>query len=384
MQKYLSILILYIFFSCNPEKKETPDTSQNKETINENQVSLSDKQFNALDIELGGIDNRAMHGEIKCNGIVDVPPQNMVSVSAPMGGFIKNINLLIGDKVKKGQVLAWLEHPDYIQLQEDYLKALGQEKYFSQDLSRQEELNNENVGAKKNLQQSQAQAQSARATKLALEAKLEMIGLPIEKIQTGKIYKKIPLLSPIDGFVKIVNINAGKFVSPADVILEIINTEILHIELQVFEKDFYKIEGGQKVIFKVNNQPTEMQAIVHLTGKTFDEADKTVNIHCDVSGKYPQLLPGMYVNARVITGNKLSSCLPDEAIIMEGDLNYIFILESHGEGKYNFKKLLIKPGLENEGFTEVGLSENLKKNEKIVKKGAYFINSTLKNTGEEE
>ena len=387
--KYLFFcFFIFYIFSCGnkteSENKKTGENTKKDSSTSLTEISLTDKQFNNIGIELGGLEEKNINDEIKCNGIIDVSPQNMVSVSAPMGGFVKYVNLLIGDHVVRGQVLVILEHPDYIQLQEDYLKAVSQEKFLNLEFARQQELNKENVGAKRNLQQSESQEQNAKATLLALEAKLSMIGLPVHQIKQGKIFKQIPLVSPINGYVRAVNVNLGKFVSPTDIVIELINNDVLHTELQVFEKDIFKIHTGQKVIFKVNTHPNrEMNAEVHLTGKTFDENTKTVNIHCDVIGKYNDILPGMYVNARIFTGDVLTKTLPSEAILTEGEMKYIFIEMNHAKEKHNFKKIAVKTGIEEEGFTEVTMLETLKNPNLIVKKGTYFINAAMKNTGEE-
>ena len=60
---------------------------------------------------------------LKLNGIIEVPPQNMIAVSVPLGGYLQSTHLLEGMKVKKGEIIATLEDQQYIQIQQDYLIA---------------------------------------------------------------------------------------------------------------------------------------------------------------------------------------------------------------------------------------------------------------------
>ena len=238
MKKHLLItsVFLLLAFACSKKESHPTNISIAKMGSQPEAVTLSEEQFKSLNIEVGSSDKRSMSGLIKANGVLDVPPQNMVTVSAPLGGFIKSTELLQGMKVKKGQTIVVLEHPDYIQLQEDYLSGKNQLEFLELEYKRQEELSKENVNAAKALQQAKSNYFGMKAKVQGLKAKLKLININPQDLETGEIKNVISIPSPISGFVTQVNVNIGMHVNPMDVMFKIIDTEHLHAEAQVFER----------------------------------------------------------------------------------------------------------------------------------------------------
>ena len=93
---------------------------------------------------------------LRVSGKIDVPPQNMVSISVALGGYLKWTNLLPGMRIKKGELLAVMEDQQYIQLQEDFLTAKTKLNFSEKDYIRQKELNQIKDNSDKVYQQSEA------------------------------------------------------------------------------------------------------------------------------------------------------------------------------------------------------------------------------------
>lgn len=363
-------------------------------------VELTFAQSKIAGIELGTIERKQISGTIKVNGILDVPPQQLVSISAPLGGFIKNTSLLQGSKVKKGQVIATVENLDFIQLQQDFLEAKGQLQLAKSDYERQQQLAKENVNSQKTLQQSNTNFLTWQARYNGLREKLKFINVDMRSVEQGNFSSAINLYSPIDGYVTEVNVNVGKFVNPSDVLFEIVDTEHLHAELIVFEKDVLKLKIGQKVRFTLANEAKERMATVYLIGREIRK-DRTVRIHCHIDTEDKELLPGMYLSALVETGGALVPALPDEAIISYQGKKYMFVAteevhvkeEEKGESEnisggktheesQQFGMVEIETSNSELGYTEVTVPDSLS-NSSIVIKGAYSILSKMKNSEEE-
>lgn len=357
----------------------------------EGNVELTSAQAKNAGIELGKIEHKQISGTIKVNGVLDVPPQQLVSISVPLGGFLKNTSLLQGSKVKKGQVVATIENLDFIQLQQDFLEAQGQLELAVSDYERQQRLAKENVNSQKTLQQSKATLSTWQAKFHGVKEKLKMINVDIQAVESGKLSSSINLYSPINGFVTEVNVNIGRFVNPSDVLFEIVDTDHLHAELIVFEKDVLKLKLGQKVRFTLANETKERMATVYLIGREIRD-DRTVRIHCHIDDEDQQLLPGMYLSALVETGSGLVPALADEAIISYQGKKYIFILrqkgftpndpDNIGAEKLHFNMVEIQTTNSELGYTEVIVPDSLA-NSEIVIKGAYAILSEMKNREEE-
>jgi len=378
----IGMLLLGLFFAgCSSTEQPIVKDEHNQV---ENTVELTAEQYKTADIQLGVIELKPLSGTIRVNGMLDVPPQNLVTISSPFGGTIKNTELLQGMKVQKGQVVATIQNPDFIGYQQDYLDFKSQLEYLKLEFERQEELAAGNINAKKTVQKANSEYQSMRARVNGLKARLQLMNISISSLEKGNIQSSSPLYSPISGYVTQVNTNIGAFVTPADVLFKIADTEHLHAELTVFERDIPKLKVGQKVRFTLANEDKERMATVYLIGREIG-SNRTVNIHCHLDKEDRELIPGMYLKALVESGSSKVTALPDKAIVeFEGE-KYIFVERKTNHAREHlFEIIAIKTGVSELGYTEVILPANINlENSKIVINGAYDILSKLKN-GEEE
>ena len=376
------IVILSVFISSCANKAE--ETKQEEKPIETNSVELTNNQFKVADVTLGKIEMKALSGAIKVNGMLDVPPQNLVSISAPMGGFLKSTELLQGMKVVKGQLIAVMQNAEYIQLQQDYVDNKSQLEYLEAEYKRQEELAKENVNSQKVLLQSKTQYQSMMAKVSGLKSKLSLLGINTIQIESGNFQNTITIYAPISGYVTQVNVNIGMYVNPTDVMFKIVDTEHLHAELTVFEKDVPKLKIGQKVRFTLANETTERIATVYLIGREIRE-DRTVRIHCHLDKEDIELLPGMYLKAYVEAGTQNVPALPDKAIVNFEGNSYIFVsVPSDKKDNHHFKLVQVTKGVSELGYTEVQLPKEVNAESSIVINGAFDILAKMKNSEEEE
>ncbi|MCA6414335.1 MAG: efflux RND transporter periplasmic adaptor subunit [Cytophagales bacterium] len=372
----LALLLTVLWAACsNKDKSSETATAQSKEIAH---VSLSQEQQKLLGIVLGQPILRSMNGTLKANGMLDVPPQNMVTVSAPLGGFVKSTELLQGMKVKKGQTVIVLQHPDYIQLQEDYLTSKNQLEFLELEYKRQQELSKENVTAAKALQQAKSNYFGAKAKVQGLKAKLKLININPQELENGEIQNTISIPSPITGFVTEVNVNIGKHINPTDVLFKIIDTEHLHAEAQVFEKDVPHLKIGQLVRIYLANENKERLAKVFLIGKEITP-ERTVRVHCHLEGEDPSLIPGLYFKALIETDPQQVTTLPTEALVDFDNKHYVFVEQKAGALDYDM--IEISKIKSEEDFAEVVLPSSIA-GRKIVLKGTYSLLSILKNTEE--
>ncbi len=365
-----SCFLLTLFACSVPSKKtEQPNVSAS------NEVQLSEEQFNAIQIRLGSADARNLSGTIKANGMLDVPPQNLVSISAPFGGFVKSTELLQGMRIKKGQVVVVLEHPDYIQLQQDYLESKTQLDFLEQEYNRQVNLSEENVNALKALQHSKSTYFSMKAKVDGLAAKLTMVNLDPISVASEGIKSSINIISPISGFVSEVNVNIGMHVNPTDVMFRIVDTEHVHAEAQVFEADIPKLKIGQRAHIFITNEFRERFAKVFLIGKVIT-LERTVRCHCHLEGEDADLIPGTYFSALIETGLSSVPSLPTEAIVNFEAKNFVFVERDSAAHRYEL--IEIKVGSSGGGYVEISSALPEFRN-KIVIRGSFELLNVLKN-----
>jgi cobalt-zinc-cadmium efflux system membrane fusion protein len=377
MKHLFFIVTALLIVSCGTKKEEPAKATDKSEQV-PNSVTLSNEQFKSLQIELGGTELRSLSGSIKANGMLDVPPQNLVSISAPLGGFVKSTELLQGMHVNKGQTIVVMEHPDYIQLQQDYLDNKNQLEFLEQEYHRQQDLAKENVNALKSLQQSKSNYLSTKAKVQGLLAKLKMINISPAEIESGEIHTTISLTTPISGYVSQVNVNLGQHVNPTDVMFRIVDTEHVHAEAQVFEKDIPQLKIGQRAHIKLSNESKERLAHVYLIGKEITP-ERTVRVHCHLEGEDLNLIPGTFFTATIETGTRQAAALAAEALVSFEGKQYVFVEKD--AAKHIYKMMEVEVGGTDSEFYEVTFKEELSvelKN-KIVLKGAYHLLNVLKN-----
>lgn len=376
MNKKISIFtITFLLFSCG--KEESP--KEEFEVIAaENQITLNDFQIKNAGIETGILGKEEISAKITLNGMVDVPPQNLASVSAPSGGYVKYTKYMPGMHINKGETLAILEDPQIVQLQQDYLLAKSNLSYAQKDYARQSDLNKSKASSDKVMQQVQTEAQNQNILMRGMAEKLKTMGINPENLNAGNIRRSIAISSPVSGYISSVNVKIGQYVSPTDKLFEVVNTDDVHLALSVFEKDLNKIAVGQRVFAYTNQNPDKKYAAnIILIGKDF-QPDKSVVIHCHFIDYDKNLIPGTYMNAEVETNSEAGNTVPDDAIVTWENKQYIF----QELKPKTYKMVEVKIGNSENNRTEVfNLNPNLN-NKKFVTKGAYHLLMGLKNVEE--
>ncbi|CAN5840714.1 efflux RND transporter periplasmic adaptor subunit [soil metagenome] len=379
-----------ILIACGDNKTQTSATGAEQTmatdtlTATTEEVSLTADQYKVAAIELGTVEMRNLSSVIKVNGTIDVEPQSVVSISAPLGGFVKSPGLLPGQAVRKGQVMAVIENAEFINMQQDFLESKSRMAYLSQELKRQQELQKEEINSLKTLQQISSEYNMMVAKMAGLKQKLALIGINANNVQAGNISRTANLYSPISGFVTASNVNRGKYVQPSDVLFELNNRNDMHLALNVFEKDVRKINPGQPIRFALASETDyQREAKVFLIGKSTEE-DGTVPVHAHLNiSNDVALYPGMYVKAMIETRTEDVPALPSEAIIQSEGKYFIFIQTDTANNQTTFKMIQVVKGIEQEGFVAVTLPGDFNMNtDKIVIKGAYALLSAMKNIEE--
>lgn len=344
----------------------------------ENTVTLSADQLKNAGIETGKMEQRKISSILKVNGRIDVPPQNMVSISFPLGGYLKYTKLLPGMHVRKGEVLAVLEDMQFIQLQQDYL--MGKEKlaYLETEYQRQKDLNIEQAASDKIFQQTQSDYQSQKILLRGLKEKLNLIGISVEKLNENNINRSVKLISPIDGYVSSVYINVGKYVSPTDVLFDIVDPKDIHLNLTVFEKDLSRLSIGQPVLAYTNDNPgKKFRADILLIGKNIS-GQRAVEVHCHFERYDKTLLPGMYMNAEINIASLNAQVVPEEAVVQWQNEQFIFTVDD----KRQFTMTKVQTGVSENGMIEILSAGDLSQKEIVLTK-AYTLLMEMKNTKED-
>jgi len=368
------IIILALLNSCSSEPS---DNATKSESTSENLVELTAAQLNNTEIKTGKIVQSNISSLLIVNGKIEVPPQNLVTVSVPMGGYLKSTKLLPGMHIKKGEVIATMEDQQYIQLQQDYLNAKVRLQSIESEYNRQKELNQSKASSDKVFENAQAEYLSQKILKKSLEERLKLIGIQPNTLNENTISRSILITSPIDGFVSKANVNIGKYVLPTDVLFELVNPADIHILFTIFEKDIEKLFIGQKIVAYNNASPNKKYIceIILISKDISDE--RTVEVHCHFDKYDKSLIPGMYMNGEVKVSTNKAFVINNEGIVRFEGKQYIFeVLKGN-----KYKMLEVTTQNNENGFTQITLQDTSNIADKtFVTSGAYPLLMKMKNT----
>jgi len=371
--KYIT-LGLAVMVSCTNKQGEDQLVSDNITSQVKNSVVLSSEQISAIKLKSGHIEERNLKHVIRANGYLDVPPQNQAVISPMITGYVKKINFLVGDNVKKGQVMAELESMEFIDLQQQFIELNARMEFLKEDYNRQKLLRDQDAVSKKKFLMAEVDYKTAVSTLDGLKAKLNLLGVDFEKLNQGNIEPRILMRAPISGSVKGMNTLIGRHVDPSEEIFEIVNPEHLHLELSVYEQDVPKVKKGQKVWFKVPNQADSVfEGEVFLVGKNLTENKRSINVHVHIHGDESQFTVGMYANASIVLEDHPSPALPVTAVVVDGSNKYVFKKSEDAKGKIVFEKVPVFTGIESDGLIELTSMKGLSLSDDIVVDGAFYL-----------
>ncbi|KPM46566.1 efflux RND transporter periplasmic adaptor subunit [Jiulongibacter sediminis] len=376
-----------VLTSCGSKKNQESDTNQevSKATQTEEEgnnhsseegVHLTKEQANTIGLELGDLSTIKVNDFVNATGSLGLPPNALSSVSAKTNGIIKGTKKFVeGDYIKKGAIIAYLENTEFIITQQDYLEAKAQLNLKLLEAERQRSLVESNAGVIKNLQNAQAEVAVLEAKTQGLAKQLSFLGISTSDLTPSNIRQKIAIVAPMSGYISKINFHNGMYAQSSVSLMDIISSEHLHLELDVFEKDIASIKKGQKISYTV---PALGQTIyygrVDVIGKEFNSDTKTVRVHGHLDGIKPLFLKDLFLNAKIFLTNVESSALPEDAIINDGANSFIYVAnEKANDNEIEFVKINIIQGSKENGYASVKLIDEIPEGMQIVTKGAYYV-----------
>jgi cobalt-zinc-cadmium efflux system membrane fusion protein len=375
---YLIVALAWGLESCQQQPDVAtaePDTDENKGGI-----TLAKEKIERAGIYFGKITPQLLSYDVSARGQVIIPPQNKASVSVMIGGVIRTINVVPGEPVRKGQVLATYSHPDFVSIQQNYLDRKTHFSLMKKEYDRQQKLIGQNIKSEKEFEAMEAEYNRSVSALNAAEAELELLNVDKEKLETGKIAANINIISPISGVVDKINANIGMFADIQHPLFELVNLSDLMLQVKVFEKDIPLVKKGQRITFSISGDDSEEnEAFIDNVGSTVDPEGRVINVLATVKTRGLNLIPGMFVSSKIHTSEQMLEALPETAIIIDNDEDtYGFYTTDDVHGvSLTFHKFQVKTGFTEEGFVHVVPEEPLPKNAMIAMDGVYYLKSEL-------
>ncbi len=396
LMNLIVLVVLFLFSSCDTNdasdnheghdhETETSeeDDHMDHEEGGSDEVELTKEQIQKVGLKYGTFENRNLQSTLKVNGLLELPPQNKANVSSMAAGKVTRINVKPGQYVKKGATLAIIQNPDFITWQQEYLEVEGELMFLEKEYIRQMDLVKREIAPQSGLDKVTSQRAIAKAKLQGLKSQMNVLGLPIPTVETTELKTYLTVRSPLNGFVREIKVNTGIFVDPQQDLFEIVDNHHLHIDFMVFEKDLPYVKKGQLISFSLQSQPKNvMEAKIFALGKSIDKSNRSISIHAEMIDDKTELIPGMYVEGRIILEDRKVPALPEEAVALDNGLYYIFVKEDEHDDEVHFKKVPVLKGVSDFGYFEITPLEKLEESAEIVVEGAYFLMAQSKK-GEE-
>ncbi|MCL7987564.1 efflux RND transporter periplasmic adaptor subunit [Sphingobacterium sp. lm-10] len=357
--------------SCNSATEKDKEKKQNNQTDSTNVnelIILTDAQIENVGIEIGNPSLENISGVISLHGSIVSAPENNVSLSFPVGGYIRSTHVLLGKPVRRGQILATIEDLSIIQLQQDYLSAKSNKTLAERELNRQQELNASKATSERAFEQAQNALEKENILVSALAEKLQLIGIDHNTLSASTIKREAVVRAPINGFISKINVSIGKYTAPTDVLFEIIDPLNIYLSLKVFEKDLDKIKIGQKISASTpTDGELKYEARIVSISRNFD-VDRMAEILCKFNTTDASLIPGMFMSSEVSIQDVESIVVPEDAIVRWQNKHYIFLEQSKGK----FNRIEVRIGVQRDHKQQI-INSNITENSNVVIKNAFAL-----------
>lgn len=294
MRQIVLPLALLLMTACNSSKEQPKPMEQTADTTTTMAEKVDTMQVDAI------TSATAIANPASFNGTLVIPPRNFATVSLSMDGIVKNLSLLPGTYIPKGAVLATLENPQFIELQQNYLDSHAQLEYLEAEYNRQTALSREEAASQKKYQQSKADYLSMKSRMQANAAQLRLLGIEPETLLKSGIRSYLEVTAPIGGYISNVQANLGKHLSAGEPLCDIIDKSETMVRLIAYEKDLNGMKVGSRVQFRVNGLGKQtFHATLISIGQQVDDTNRSIELYAKVLDGSPIFRPGMYVSARM-------------------------------------------------------------------------------------
>jgi len=385
MKKLILILLAIAFASCTNEQSKDPHADHAHDEVtdaahphDDDVLEIDKKVFESMNIKFDSLIRRNLSEAVYATGHLRLPPNNEATVTAMVGANIRDIKVIEGDKVAKGQTLVIMHHPNLVELQTNFIELASELEYLETEYERQKKLFDLDANSGKSFQKVKSEYLSKSARYKGEKKKLQMLGISTDNVLKGEITENIAIISPIPGFVTKVAVRNGQYINPNDEILSIVNNDHIHADLMIFEKDAMKVKKGQKVRFSTEYIPDrELNAEIYSVGKVFEENPKAVHIHAEINDNKEGLIPGIYIKGTILIDSSKVNALPESALVRDGKDFYAFVYEGKDDDHVQLRRVKVITGLIKDGWVEVKSILSNEKVMKIAQTQAYFLQAEM-------
>lgn len=357
---YAPFLLFAVFISggCHGSGEEGtggPSAAEmaTKKTVEE--IVITQSQFEASDMKLGSSTAFTFRQVVKANGYIEASPQGIARVATLVPARVTAIYVTAGDKVMNGQRLFSMEGNELIKLQQDYAESVSMLDLLRSTLERQQALAEADISARKELLRAENEFRSMRAKVGGLKAQLMLLQIDPEKVAAGNIQQGVQLSSPVSGYITELDLMLGQVIEPNESLMEIVDPGQLQLNVHVYENSLDVLDPGQEIRFYKPEHPgTVFGATLQSVGRSVDSEARTIQCIATLDKTAgQQFIHGLFVEAEIITSEWEAEAIPQTAVIVEHEKQYVLAKSGNREDRMVFEKRPVGIGVIQQGFAEL-------------------------------
>ena len=347
-------------------------------------VAISNRQFEAMQMEFGELQEAKFHESVKVNGHVISSVRGQAQVTSRIPGTIRIISRELGDFVSAGSVLCTVESNDFIVLQQDFATVSNQFNEAKKAYERLQTLYRDSIAARKDFIAAESAYNSLLAQYNGMKHRLSLLNVDPAQIEKGDFYRILEVRSPIDGYITQVNSMIGEYVTPEKMLMTIVNANQFYLQLDVYEKDIAQLAVGQNIRFYNSSNPSEKLAefilanqgiiLKETTIQSIDPEKKTIVCTAQIESINSGFVNNMYVEAEVSVKEYTAKGIPGDALEALADGTYrIYLLEKKSGDNIYLKSVSVTTGLTSNNMVEI---KTPLPTQQVLVKGVYNLPAT--------
>jgi len=352
----------------------SPDPSDSTKDSSDLQVDLGPDDLKKAQVQTVHVDIQVIANTLRVPGNVEPDQYKEVHVTPLVGGIVRQVSVVLGDRVKRGQTLAVVFSSELAEAESGYLAVLAELEAEHKKLQRTENLVRLGAASRQEEEDVTATHAAHEAHVRSAQEKLRLLGANDRQIaeltQAAQINANLSVPAPINGVVLTRTANLGLVTNVSQELFTVADLSTVWVMASINEKDFSQIHVGTRATVTTPAYPGRAWKgrVVYIEPQV-DRASRTAQARIEVSNPDESLRLDMYVDVAFASEGVKGLAVPESAVQAIGDKQYVFLPVEDSEGSFSVRQVKLGPA-SNDFFAVL---EGLKPNDIVVTQGSFIL-----------
>ncbi|GBD26148.1 Cobalt-zinc-cadmium resistance protein CzcB [bacterium HR30] len=363
--------------------REAPDSNSAAVAVAEDTVEVPPSVQERLGLEIVVARETEVEAPVIAPAVVGFDERRVARLGSPVEGRVREVLVEVGERVRAGQVLAWLYSPDWegivARLRTAWAEersAMAEWKFATQQVGRARRLFAAKAAARQEVERAQLDAVLARNKLRAARAELARSKRELLALGGGlRSFQPVglPIRSPLSGTVVERSASPGQGLVPGSPLFVVAQLDRVWLLAEVDERWLNRVAPGLTVRFRVSAYPDEtFVATIEQVGDMLDPKTRRVKVRCTADNAQGKLKPEMFAQLEIPEPMRRTILTVPESALQQLDGQPVVFVPV---GENQFRRQNVEVGDTGEGWVEV--KRGLRNGDRIVGRGSFLLKSTL-------